>query len=224
MGNVMELDEIKGLWAESNRNLEASMRLNTTLLQQSNLRKTETSLTRLARGITFELVVNAFGVALIGAFISANLHEPRFLVPAVVLDLYAIALVIAGARQLVALRGIDYDEPVVAIQIRLERLRLQRIRTMLGTLLFAPLMWVPLMIVGLRWLLGVDIYAAGWAWLAANALFGALVIPIAIFLARLLGPRLAISTPIRALSDAIAGHSLRAAIDSLDSIRRFDEC
>lgn len=220
----MELDEIKGLWAESNRNLEASMRLNTMLLQQSNLRKMETSLKRLARGITFELVVNALGVALIGTFISANLHEPRFLVPAVILDVYAIALVIAGARQLVALHAIDYDEPVVAIQTRLERLRLQRIRTTLGTLLFAPLMWVPLLIVCLRGFFGLDVYVAGWTWLAANALFGAAVIPIAIFLARLFGPRLAASTPMRALADSIAGHSLKSAIDSLDSIRRFEEC
>lgn len=220
----MELDEIKGLWAESNRNVEASMRLDTLLLQRSNLGKTETSLKRLARGITFELIANALGVALIGAFISANLHEPRFLVPAAILDIYAIALIVAGARQLVGLHDLDYDEPVVAIQTRLERLRLQRIRTTIGTLLFAPLMWVPLLIVCLRGLFGVDVYVAGWTWLAANVIFGVAVIPVAVFLARLFGPRLAASTPMRALADAIAGHSLKSAIDTLDSIRRFEEC
>ncbi|HEX3671066.1 MAG TPA: hypothetical protein VHT92_05110 [Candidatus Cybelea sp.] len=220
----MELDEIKNLWAESNRNLEASMRLNSILMQQSNLRKTETSLQSLARSIALEVIVNVIGVVLIGVFISSNLNEPRFIVPAALIDIYFIALIVAGARQLAELRGIDYDEPVVAIQTRLERLRLRRIWTTLATLLFAPLMWVPFMIVGLRAVFGADAYAGGAAWLAGNVLFGLAVIPVAIFLARRYGSRLAASKPMRALADSIAGHSLKSAMDSLDSIRRFEEC
>lgn len=219
----MELDELKGLWMQSNRSLEASMRLNTVLLQQWNLRRTETPLKRLARGITFELAVNLIGVALLGCFAAAHVHEARFLVPAIALDLYAIALVVAGARQLAELRGIDYDEPVVAIQKRLESLRLQRIRTTLGTLLFAPLMWVPLLIVGLRGLFGIDVYTLGPEWLAANVLFGLAVIPAAMLVARRFGPRLAVLTSARAFADAVAGRSLASALDSLDSIRRFEE-
>ena len=46
----MELDEMKDLWAESNRRFEASMRLNVVLLQRWNLRKTDTLLKRLQNG------------------------------------------------------------------------------------------------------------------------------------------------------------------------------
>src|SRR5580692_412162 len=101
----MELEELKELWNRSNRKLEASSRLNTLLFAQSNLRKADTSLKRLARGITSELVVNLVGVCLLGWFASDHLREPRFLIPAAMLDVYAIVLAVAGARQLFGLRA-----------------------------------------------------------------------------------------------------------------------
>ncbi len=219
----MEIEEIKNRWAETNRNLETSVRLNKVLLQQLNLGKANTLLTGLSRGIAFELIVNVIGIVLLGAFAADHIREPRFLLPAVALDVYAIALVAAGARQLAAINGLDYDEPVVVLQKKLVDLRVTRIRTTLWTLLFAPFMWVPLLIVALRGLFGVDAYAAGPAWLVANALFGVAVIPLAIFVAKRYGSRLASFTPMRALADAIAGRSLTAALDHLAALRRFEE-
>src|SRR5579863_4489672 len=148
MENCMELDEIKERWAQSNRRLEASMRLNTMLFAQQNLNRADTSLKRLSREIGFELLLNVVAVALLGAFAANHAGTPRLLVPAVMLDIYAVALVIAGARQLAAIGSIDYDEPAVIIARQLAALRLARIRTTLWTLLFAPLMWLPLCIVG----------------------------------------------------------------------------
>ncbi|HET6276478.1 MAG TPA: hypothetical protein VFE16_11165 [Candidatus Cybelea sp.] len=218
----MEIEEVKRLWAESNRKLEASLRLNTALLTRGNLRKTGARLRWLSLEIAVELIADAIAIVAIGIFIGAHLHEPRFLAPAALLDLYAIAIVIAQARQLAEIDGVDYGGPVVAIQTKLERLRLRRIRTTLGILLFAPLMWVPMLIVVLRGVFGIDVYAAGSAWLAANALFGVAVIPAAFLLARRYGGRLAQSTWMRGFADAIAGRSLAAAIDSLAEIRRFE--
>ncbi len=220
----MELEELKALWNQSNRKLEASTRLNRLLLSQWNLRKTGTSLKRLARGIASELIVNLAGIFLLGWFAAGHAGEPTFFIPATMLDIYAIALVIAGARQLFALRSLDYDEPVVAIQSRLQRLRLARIRATMWMLLFAPLMWVPLLIVASRWLFGIDLYAvASPAWLAANAIFGLAVIPLAIAIAKTYGSKLERATPMRLVADEIAGRSLAAALDDLAAIRRFAE-
>lgn len=217
----MEIEEIKELWNERNRQLEASLRLNTALLTELKLRKSGSRLGWLTLGIAIELILNVAAVVLIGAFIAANLHELRFLAPAVLLDAYAIAIVVAQGRQLAEIAGVDYDAPVVAIQAKLEGFRAARIRTTLATLLFAPLMWVPLLIVGTR-ALGIDIYAAGWAWLASNAIFGIAVIPVAVAVARRYGERLARTTPMRALADAIAGRSLTMTLESLAAIRRFE--
>ena len=75
-----------------------------------------------------------------------------------------------------------------------------------------------------RWLFGIDIYAAASpAWLAANAILGLAVIPLAIALAKTYGSRLERGTPMRFLADEIAGRSLTAALDDLAAIRRFAE-
>ncbi len=146
------------------------------------------------------------------------------MIPAAALYIYAIALVIANARQLAQIAAVDYDEPVVAIQKKLEALRVARIRTTLWTLLFGPLMWLPICIVGISAIFGIDIEAAASpTWLAANVLFGLAVIPVALLLARRYGPRLAASTAGRRLADAIAGRSLADALHALDSIKRFEE-
>ena len=168
--------------------------------------------------------MNVAGVVLLGFFVSNHFREPQFVISAAALYVYAIGLIVANARQLAQIHAVDFDEPVVAIQKKLEALRVARIRTTLGALLFGPLMWLPLVSVALRGIFGVDLYAAASpAWILANVLFGLAVIPLAIILARRYGPRLERSSAMRRLADAIAGHTLTKALDSLDSIRRFEE-
>jgi hypothetical protein len=221
--NFVELEEIKALWAQRNRELEASTRLNTVLLAQGNLRAADSSIKRFARGVWVELVVNAIALLLLGSFAADQLREPRFFIPAVMLGVYAIALLIAAARQLADAQCVDFDAPVVAVQKNLERLRIRRIYVTLWTLLFAPLMWLPMLIVILRGFFGIDAYAVlSLSWLVANALFGFAIVPTAIFIARRYGSRLTACTPMRRLADEIAGRSLSSAIDSLDALRRFE--
>jgi hypothetical protein len=193
----MELDEMKSLWAQSNRKLEESTRLNVVLLQRWNLRKVDTSLGRLKRGLVFELIVSVIAVGALAYFGYQHLRQPQFLIPAALVYLYALSYVIAVARQLAQISAIDYDEPVVAIQKKLEALRLARIRTTLWALLVGPLMWLPIFIVGMLGLFGVDVYAvSNSAWLVGNVFLGLAVIPLAVFVARRYGPRLG-STKVR---------------------------
>lgn len=220
----MELAEMKNLWAQSNRKLEESVRLNVLLLQRCNLSRVDTLLARLGRGLIFELAMGVFAAGALAYFGYQHLREPQFLIPAVLLYLYALTYLIAVARQLAQVAGVDYDEPVLAIQKKLEELRLARVRTTLWALLFAPLMWLPILIVCAVGLFGLNVYEyANTEWLVGNVLFGLAVIPLAVFLARRYGPQLERSTAIRRLADAIAGQSLSDARASLDSIRRFEE-
>jgi hypothetical protein len=219
---IVELEEIKTLWAAGNEKHEASARLNRSLLQRWNLRKVDTSLKWRARSIGIELLGGACAMFLLGSFAADHILELRFAAPAIALGVYAIALIIANARQLAAVNAVDFDEPVVAIQKRLARLRIARIRTIAWTLLFAPLMWVPLLVVAARAVFGVDVYAAGGLWLLANLLFGLAVIPIAIGTAHLLAARSTKSRGLRSLGDLIAGRTLASALESLDSVVRFE--
>lgn len=178
-------------------------------------------LASLRLNIVFELVANVAGVALVGWFIGNNAAQVKFLLPALVLDVYAVGLVIAMARQLAMLGSVDFGEPVAIVQQRLQQLRLLRIRTTLGTLLFAPLMWFPLLVVAAKGMFDGDVYAAGALWVVANVLFGLAVIPAAIWLAKRYGQRLQQSSALRALADEVAGRSLTAALRDLRTLREF---
>src|SRR5208282_3319335 len=109
----------------------------------------------------------------LGVFIADQLGALRFLLPALVLDGVAVALVATTARQWFLAGEVDYDGPVTVSQRQLERLRVMRIRETKWVLLLSPLLWTPLLIVALKALFGVDAYAAlGTPYLCANLFFG----------------------------------------------------
>jgi hypothetical protein len=221
---TVEPDEFQQLWRASEARLAASLRLNEQFFAQANLSKVERSLGTLSRGVTAELLVNVVAIVLVGSFAFDVRSEPRYLVPALLLGVYALAILNAGIRQIVAVRGIDFDEPVAAVSMYVERLRLQRSRSTQWTLLAAPFMWVPLLIVALRGFLGIDAYAVlGAPYLAVNAMFGLLLIPLALWIEARFGPRMRRSSLVRRLLDDLAGRSIARARESLDAIRRFED-
>ncbi len=220
----MTLDELKDRWNENDRTLDATLRLNTRLLRASTLGKAETAMRRLSRLLGIEVALNLVATIVLGSFIADHLGEPRFLLPAAALHLCAIGLVIAGIHQLAAIGRLDYAAPIVAIQRKLESLRWLRTRITQWTLLVAPLLWTPLLIVGLKGLVGVDAYAVFRGdWLLANLLFGAAVIPAALWLSRRYADRLEQSSLARRLMRDIAGHNVNAALGFLDALARFEE-
>ena len=156
----MDLEDLKRRWDEHDAKLDRSIRLNTHLLQNVLLGKADASTRWLSRGLTFELLLSLIAPVCLGLFIAHHIGETRFLVPAVVLHLCAIAAVISTVHQMVAIHGIDYGAPIVEIQKRLESLRVERIRTTIWTLAAAPLLWTPLLIVALKGLFDVDAYAS----------------------------------------------------------------
>jgi hypothetical protein len=219
----MELQDLKNKWAEYDSKLDASIRLNAQLLRESVLSRANTVLTRLSRSILAELIVNFAAVVLLGAFIADHVGHPRFVVPAALLDVFAIALVIAGIRQLVALRTLDYGAPVVEIQRRLEWLKIRRIQATKWALLLAPLLWTPLLIVALKGLFRVDAYAVfAQPWLAANVVFSAAVVVLVVWASRRHAERWKSSPLVRRLMDDIAGRNLNAATNFLGALSRFE--
>ena len=220
----MELDDLKRRWEDQDRKLSVSIRLNTRMVHESVLNRADTALRPLSRLLWFELLMNV-GVAIFtGSFLAKHISEARFLIPAVGLHLCVIALIIAGVRQLVAIKTLDYGAPVVVIQKRLESLRVERIRATTLTLLFSPLIWTPLLIITLEGLFGVDAYATfGAAFLIANLLFGILVIILAIWVSKRYAARMNRSPLVQRLMRILAGHSLTSATAVLSSISRFEE-
>ena len=220
----MELQDLKNRWAEYDRKLDASLRLNTRILREINLDRVDSALKRLTRLIVFELLLDLAAVIALGAFIVSHIGEVRFLAPAVLLDVCAIGFVITSIRQLVALNSLDYSAPVVAIQKQLGVLRIERIRVTKWVLLLSPLLWTPLLIVALEGLFGVDAFRfLDGTWLAANLLFGLAFIPLMLWAARRLADRWQGSPLLQSLMDDLAGRSLIDAAGFLGTLSHFEE-
>jgi len=219
----MELDELRQHWAAYDRRLDEVLRLNRQLLRSTNLGRIRSAMQRLRAVLGFELVLDLILVVALGAFMAAHLSEPRFLIPAIVLNLVVLGTLVATLQQWVRASALDYDAPVATIQHRLEAVRVSRIRSTQWLLLLAPLLWTPLLIVALRAGLGVDAYALlGVRYLIANLLFGLAFVPVMWWACRRFADRLDRAPWVQRLARDVAGRNLTAALDQLASIAAFE--
>ena len=219
----MELDELKIHWADDDRKLDQIIRINAQFLRDSRMRKTGFRLKWAFRGILFEQLASIPAIVLLGIFLSNHYSEPRYLVPAAVLDLFAILSVVSCGYQLGTLRDIDYGRPVVEIQKKLEKVRVLRLATAKWAFLLGPVLWIPLAIVALRGVFGVDGYALfPGPWLAVNLIAGAAISVLLYGLSRRFAHRREVSPLVRRLMDDIAGRSLSRAVAFLDGISSFE--
>ena len=209
----MELEDLKRRWQEQDAKLDAVLRLNARLLAAPGRRRAESTLRRASWVWGIEAVLNLLVLMWLASFAADHLFEPRFYTPAAWLALGSLLLLIAGLRQVVEIRTLDFDAPVVTIQKRLERLRIARIRTVRWVFLLAPLAWTPMFIVGLQALFGFDAYAhldAGY--LLGNLAVGLLAIPIGWGVARWFSGRAPRSPGLRRVLDDVGGCSLSSAL------------
>ncbi len=228
----MNLDDLKTKLAEQDAKLDRILRLNATAVRELQLSKAKSSLRWLVPRIVFELVLRIVAVVWLGDFIAGHLWEPRFLLPAILVDICAIALMGSSIKQLVVIASLNYSLPVVAVQKQLGKLRILRIRTTKWTLILSFVMWFPILVVLLEGLLGVDLWliigavrdreARFFAWVVANVLFGLVVALVLIWVANRYADRADRSPAIKRLMDDFAGRSLTKALSHLDSIERFE--
>jgi hypothetical protein len=220
----MDLQDMKDRWAEYDRKLEVGLRLNTRMLREINLGRVDSALKRLSRLLVFELLTDLAAVVILGMFIASHAGEVRFLAPALLLGVCAVAFAIQSIRQLAALHSLDYSAPVMAIQKQLQELRIERIRVTKWIVLLSPLLWTPLLIVALEGLFGLDAYLfLDGSWLASNLLVGLAFIPLMLWVARRFAGRWQGSPVVRRLMDDLAGRSLVEATGFLSDLSDFEK-
>jgi hypothetical protein len=221
---MLDLDEMKKQWAEHDRKLDESIRLNRQLLSTTNLKGARSAMQRMAAFLGLEAAVQLAVVVALGSFIYEHIAMVRFALPAAALDVFAIAILIAMIRQIAIGLQIDYDKPIAVIQKQLEDLRVLRIRYIQGIFLSATLAWTPLMIVTLEGFWGLDAYRLfGTAFLVSNLLVGLAIIPLALWLSKRFSDRMGRSPFIQRLMKDLAGYNLNAAAGFLTKLSQFEE-
>ncbi len=211
----MELDELKSKWAEYDRKLDVSIRLNRQLLREAYTRRAKFALWRLAAMLAAGALCMLAIVVSLGRFIALNWGTPRIAGPAIVLDVLAIATLAALNAQIGLALSMNYNQPIAIIQKRLETLRRFRIRYIQAIFLMATLTWVPIFIVLAR--------LFDTAWVVANIAFGFLVLGIGIWVARRYGDRLSNSAFGQRFLRDLAGHNLNAASGFLATLAEFEK-
>jgi len=219
----MDFDEIKTIWQEADRAAPESEGLERRLLAGLGKDRVRSSLVGMQIGLGFEIIVGAAAALLTGSFLASHIGDLRFMIPGLILHIAAIALVGIPTRQLVALRSMDYGQPVVALQKQMSGFRLSRVREAGWLLILGPLLWTPLAIVAAQGLLGIDLYEGfGLPWVLANLAFGVVVLALAIWAGRRYRDRLRGSGVWRSVSDGLAGRSIVVAQGFLDDVVAFE--
>ena len=218
---MLDLDELKQLWAEHDRKIEQSIRLNRQLLGAANLNGAQSALQRMTALLGLGAAVWFAVVMALGNFLYQNIGMLRFALPAAALDLYAIGMLAARIRQIIAVQSIDYGRPIAEIQKQLGTLRVLRIRTTQWALLVGVVAWAPFAIVVSRAFFGLEVYSLAWLW--ANVVFGLSLIPLAVWLSKKFSDRVGRSPFIQRLMEDIAGHNLNVATTFLSKLSEFED-
>lgn len=159
----------------------------------------------------------------LGRFIAVNWSAPRFVAPAMALDILAIAALATLIAQMSLALSMDYSQPIAQLQKRLETLRKLRIRYVQAICLTMTLTWAPIFIVVMKAALGVDVYRQfDTTWIVANVAFGLLLLAIGLWLGRRYGGRLGSTAFGRQFLRDLAGYNLNAASRSLAEIEEFE--
>jgi hypothetical protein len=219
MGDDMELDDLKRMWEEQDRKLQASLRIERVSLR--GLGRAEAAMGPLTLGLEIEVALAMLFAVALGSFAASHVAPLRVFASSIAVDVYVLALGVLAARQILAIRRLDWSRPVTAIQTRLESLRLERARTVLAAVLVGTVLWIPAVAVVVAAVGGVDLYGrVSPAWLAGNFAFAAGAIVAALWWARRRAARGA--TMNGWLVAALSGTSLRSALAVLAELREFE--
>ncbi len=220
----MDLDQMKQKWAEQDRKLDETLRLNRQLLTALRLNSGRSRMQRVRAMAILHALAWLGCIVALGDFLYTHAGIAHLAIAAALTDLYAIGMFIAVITQLARIAGIDYQQPVSGIQKQLEAVRILRIRTTQWGVLAGIVIWTPALMVVAQAAAGLDVYRAfSPAWLAANVVFGLTLIPLSIWTARKFAGRIAGSMFLQRIANDLAGRSLTDAAAFLATIADLEK-
>jgi hypothetical protein len=199
----MELDELKAAW----RVLDHRVSRLEAAAPARGVGGVRAELRPLVIGQTIQIVAGlAFAVGA-GSFWIDHRDMPNLVVTGLLLHLYAIAMIVAAARNLFLVSRVSEGAPVLALQRRVASLRAWRIREGRWFGIVGCFMWVALIVWAFA-LLGVDI-------VATRPGFVGLLLATAVVC-------LGVYVVVSRLARSPEGRAVQRARERLDEIARFE--
>jgi len=179
----MELDEMKAAWLALDRRLAREEALTLITFRERKLDRLRAVLRPLVVARIVQIVIGALMALVFAPFWVEHRSTPHFVVIGASLHLYALMMIIGGARDLFMIRRIDYAAPVVEIQLRLAELRAWLLKSAPVFGAVGCFIWIPFTLWAFEVLFGADIWVhapevvwifAGWGVVALAVLLAAL--------------------------------------------------
>lgn len=222
----MTLDDIRAEWRTRDDALQAKLNQQTVLLRDAMVEQHLEKLRRRGAMSPFGLAIWIAFLASFGLFLAANWSRWEFFIPGLLLQIWTVAM---GALTFIEhdrLRAVDLSAPVLDIQKRLAALQVERARVFQWAFLSGQVLWwIPFMIVLFWGVFGVDLYRVSafmLQFMAVNVAVGVAAIPILLWLAHALSPRLADTRAGRSVLDSVTGRDLAEAQRFAQRLARFE--
>lgn len=220
------LNDLRREWRERDEKLGAALQLNNQLLRQSLLDKNRAEIKKIGFASTFELMSWIPCIILFGIFNAQHFLDWKFFIPGVLLQAWVTIMPVISLRQRAALQAVDFGQPVIALQREIATLKMRRVVTFKWAFLLGQIIWwVPFVIVFFKGVFGVNLYAqSDWLnhFMAWNIAVGVVLIPILIWLAKHISPRLQNANWFQKLIDEIAGRDMQTAKEFLRKLESFE--
>ena len=217
----MELDDLKGAWAELDRRIEGIESTVRADYRNRRFEKGRRTLQLVGAGQVGQVIIWSVIVAMVAPFWIEHRHVPHLKAAGLALHAYGILAIGTAVVLLFATTRLYYTSPIVECQKRLAELERLRIFCTVVTLLPWWILWIAVLMVGVKALLGVDVYAQAPAWIQANLAFGILAMAVSIWIARRLTRRPSTPRWVQGIIDDFAGRSLRRVKEQLADVERF---
>ncbi|MFY8133957.1 MAG: hypothetical protein ACOVKS_03045 [Aquimonas sp.] len=155
--NPLDLDTLRGRWAEQGRALDQYLHLDLAAVRAQLDRRTASAFRR-HRGWLIAGLALAVPMSLgLLVFIASHWGQWAWVLMAGALLALALGEVVVGLSEWLALRRLDLSAPSVELQQRLDRLQSRRQRQTRLLLSCSVLLWLPLLAVLLKGLFGGDL-------------------------------------------------------------------
>ncbi len=172
---------IENIWDKHSTGLENSLHLDHEALKNTELKKSQLQLNRLAFRRLIEGGFFLLILILLSEFIINNSTVPQYVISGTILGIFSLVGAIGSLWQISLILRLDYSKSVTDLLIHIEKIKLFGLQILKLLLLSIPF-YFAYIIIGFKVLFDYDIYSnADSGWLKANLALAVILIPVSIY-------------------------------------------
>jgi len=223
----MELDELKKDWQARDALLTEQLRVNNQLLRATYVDSHATGLRRTNRLNWFYWLILTLTLLALGSFIADNIDQPKFFIPALLIQLWVVIMNGCEIYQQQAVKHLDFSAPVLILQGQLEKIRQRRLRMFKWGFLTGQIVWwIPLAIVLLQGLFDVDLYEVNDfmpRFMLLNVVGGIVAIPVMLTASDFIYRRFGHVSALKRIIDSLSGRDMQESLNFINRLQEFEQ-